>query len=917
MPSSRAPWWMYLIAASLLGNFSLNIYVFFWGPEPPFSQFNFARKALVVEDLRPNSAGDQAGIQVGDRVLAIDGRHVEGLGQWDAIRANFEVGKAYRFQIERGEKPFERVMTLHRRSWSQQTQSDRIRFALDTAGALLTLLVAFLVAFTRPYDWVARIGALSIALLGGISHVYGMAAIVRHLPVVVGPLIWWPEVASPFMFPTLFFAFCSMFPRQLFRPRWIWLASIPALFFLWPVFGFAYLTFVNPMVEVPAPDWAPRVGGSLLFAYLGAGLVALILNYRRLVDLNQKRRIRVLVAGTLLGYVVLIPYVVMSAMRVSAHTSVGRVLFSWPSLLLVTVLYQAFPLSWAYAILRHRLFDVRVILRQGLRYALARHVLLMVVPALGILLLADLLLHGQQPLLEILRGRGWIYVVLGGLAATAYVKRQSWLEALDRRFFRGRYDAQRLLRDVVEEIRAARSFGQVAPSVAAHIETALHPEFVSLLAREPHEPSYRSLATVPSEYELAPPLATSKLMSLVRLLGKPMEVPQTGSGWLTEQLPPDETAFLRQSRIELIVPIAASPEGTEALLVLGLKRSEEPYTREDLDLLVTVTSSLALLLEKPSGTAAVRSDIFAECPQCGSCYDSGARQCVRESAQLVPVLLPRTLGGRYQLERRLGRGGMGTVYLASDLALERQVAVKVIREDLVGSAEAAERFRQEARVAASFAHPNVVTVHDFGLASGTRAFLVMELLQGSTVREELGRQKRFPASRVLAVLRDACSALGAAHQHQLVHRDLKPENIFLVAGHSGETAKILDFGIAKFLSTATLQLTVDTAPGAVMGTLRYMSREQWRSGEPAAAWDLWALAVVAYEMLTGTYPFEGHSPADWFGAESAAKFIPLAASLPTGPHAVQEFFERAFAVEVIRRPRSAEEFHDELRRALG
>ena len=916
MSFSRAPWWMYIVAACLFGNFSLNIYIYCWGPEPPFSRYNFAREALVVEELLPNSAGDQAGIQVGDRVLAIDGRRVQGLGKWDLIRINFEAGKPYRLQIERGEKRFERVMTLQRRSWSRQTQFYRIRFALDTAGALLTLLVAFLVAFARPYDWVARMGALSIALLGGSSYLYGTAAIIRHLPIFVGALIWWPEMAS-FLFPTLFFAFCSMFPRQLFHSRWIWLASVPALFFLWAIVGFAYFTFVNPMIEITSPDWAPRVGGSLLFAYVGAGLVALILNYRRLDDLNQKRRIRVLVAGTLLGYLVLVPYAVMSAMRASAHTSVGRVLFSWPSLLLVTVLYQAFPLSWAYAILRHRLFDVRVILRQGLQYALARRVLLTVVPALGILLLADLLLHSQQPLLEILRERGWIYVVLGGLAATAYVKRQNWLEALDRRFFRGRYDAQRLVREVVEEVRAARSFGHVAPGVAAHIENALHPEFVILLAREPHEPSYRSLAAAPPGYELAPLLAASKLMSLVRLLGKPLEVPQTGSGWLTEQLPPDETAFLRQSRIELIVPIATSPEGTEALLVLGLKRSEEPYTREELDLLVTVTSSLALLLEKPSGTAVVRSDAFAECPQCGICYDSGARKCARESAQLVPVILPRVLGGRYQLERRLGRGGMGTVYLASDLALERQVAVKVIRDDLVGSADAAERFRREARVAASFAHPNVVTVHDFGLAAGTRAFLVMELLQGSTVREELGRQKRFPASRALAVLKDACSALGAAHQRQLVHRDLKPENIFLVAGHSGETAKILDFGIVKFLPTATLQLTVDTAPGAVIGTLRYMSPEQWRSGEPAAAWDLWALAVVAYEMLTGTYPFDGHSPADWFGAEAAAKFIPLAAILPMGPHAGQEFFERAFALELARRPRSADEFHDELRRALS
>jgi tRNA A-37 threonylcarbamoyl transferase component Bud32 len=916
VPFSRAPWWMYIVAASLLGNFALNIDAYLRGPEPPFSRYNFARGALVVEEVLPNSAGEQAGMQVGDRVLTIGGRRVLGLGQWDGIRMNFEVGKTYRLQVERNGKPFERVMTLQQRPWSQQTQYRRIEFVLNTAGALLTLLVAFLVAFTRPYDWVARIGALSIALLGGSVYLYGAAAIVRRLPIFVGALIWWPE-AGFFIFPALFFAFCSMFPRQLFRSRGIWLANVPALFFLWPIAGFYYFTFVNPAGEITGSDWGPRIGETLLFAYIGAGLVALILNYRRLDDVNQRRRIRVLVAGSLVGYLVLVPYVVMSTMRTSAQTGVGRVLFSWPALLLVTVLYQAFPLSWAYAILRHRLFDVRVIIRRGLQYALARGVLLTVVPALGILLLADLLSHGQQPLLDILHARGWIYIVLGGLAATAYVKRQSWLEALDRRFFRESYDAQRLLREVVEKVRAARSFGQVAPGVAAQIETALHPEFVSLLAREPHEPSYRSLAAAPSGFELAAPLAESKLMSLLRLLGKPLEVPQTGSGWLKEQLPHDETAFLRQSRIELIVPIATSPERTEALLVLGLKRSEEPYTRGDLDLLVAVASSLALLLEKPSGTTAARSDHFAECPQCGTCYDSGTRQCARESVQLVPVILPRVLSGRYQLERRLGRGGMGTVYLASDLALERQVAVKVIRDDLVGSADTAERFRREARVAASFAHPNVVTVHDFGVAAGTRAFLVMELLQGGTVREELWREKRFAAARAVSVLRDACCALGAAHHRQLVHRDLKPENIFLVAGHSGETAKILDFGIAKFLSTATLQPTADTTPGAVMGTLRYMSPEQWRGGEPAALWDLWALAVVAYEMVTGNYPFEGRSPADWFRAGEAAKFIPLAANLPEARRVGQEFFERAFAVDPAHRPRSADEFHSELQRALG
>jgi hypothetical protein len=750
--SPRAPWWMYIIAVSLLGNFALNIYVYFWGPEQPFSRINFQKEALVVEEVLPNSAGDRAGIQAGDRVLTIDGRRVGGLGEWDVTRMNFEVGKAYRLQVEQDGRQIERVMTLQRRSWSQQIQYRRIAFVLDTASALITLFVAFLIAFTRPYDWVARIGALSIALLGESSSLYGTSAIVRHLPILVGALIWWPTVGA-FIFPGLFFAFCSIFPCKLFRSRWIWVAIVPSLFFLLPIAGFTYFTFVNPLGEANISDWAPRLGGSLLFAYLGAGLVALIVNYRRLDDVNQKRRIRVLVVGTLVGYLVLVPYAVMYAMRASSQGGIGRVLFSWPALLLVTVLSQAFPLSWAYAILRHRLFDIRVIVRRGLQYALARGVLLTAVPALGILLVADLLLHGQQPLLQILRERGWIYVVLGGLATAAYVKRRSWLEALDRRFFRERYDAQRLLRDVVEEVRQARNFEQMAPRVVMRIETALHSEFVALFAREPHETAYRSLAAAPLGHALPALPAESKLMSLVRLLGKPIEVPQTATGWLKEQLPHEEAAFLRQARIELIVPIATAADHTEALLALGVKRSEEPYAREDLDLLVAIASSLALLLEKPSGAVAARSDAFEECPQCGVCYDSGATQCSRESARLVPVILPRLLDGRYYLERRLGRGGMGTVYAASDRALERRVAVKVIREDLVGSAEAAERFRREARVAASFAHPNVVTVHDFGVAVGTRAFLVMELLEGSTLREGLWRQRRFPTSRVLSVLR--------------------------------------------------------------------------------------------------------------------------------------------------------------------
>jgi eukaryotic-like serine/threonine-protein kinase len=397
----------------------------------------------------------------------------------------------------------------------------------------------------------------------------------------------------------------------------------------------------------------------------------------------------------------------------------------------------------------------------------------------------------------------------------------------------------------------------------------------------------------------------------MRLLGKPLEVPHTESGWLQQQLPHEETEFLRRARIDLLVPISKDPEGTEALLALGAKRSEEPYSSEDQDLLVAIAASLAILLEKPAPATAPRRDIFEECPQCGVCYDSGSTQCIQEGARLVPVILPRLLEGRYRLERRLGRGGMGTVYVASDTSLERRVAVKVIREDLVGSAEAAERFRREARAAASFAHPNVVTVHDFGVAAGTRAFLVMEILEGSTLRERLRLQKRFAPAHVLTILRGVCAALSAAHRRHLVHRDLKPENIFLVAVESGEVTKVLDFGIAKFLSSSTDQPTVDTAAGAVLGTPRYMSPEQRRGEAAHHGWDLWALAVVTYEMLTGSYPFENNSP-DWLVAGSAVPFISVAKHMPETAGRWQELFEHSFARELSCRPESVEAFLSEL-----
>ena len=172
------------------------------------------------------------------------------------------------------------------------------------------------------------------------------------------------------------------------------------------------------------------------------------------------------------------------------------------------------------------------------------------------------------------------------------------------------------------------------------IETALHPQFVSVMVHAPGEREYRSVATRPSEQ--APPhvSAESKLVALLHLLGKPLEFQLGSSSWLDQRLPQEEIEFVRRARIELLVSIASRPTQTDALLALGIKRSEEPYTSEDQELLEAIASSLALLL-KQSMRPADRPAGFKECPECGTCYEPATPTCPDDNVLLLPMRIPR------------------------------------------------------------------------------------------------------------------------------------------------------------------------------------------------------------------------------------------------------------------------------------
>jgi serine/threonine-protein kinase len=234
---------------------------------------------------------------------------------------------------------------------------------------------------------------------------------------------------------------------------------------------------------------------------------------------------------------------------------------------------------------------------------------------------------------------------------------------------------------------------------------------------------------------------------------------------------------------------------------------------------------------------------------------SGQATAVTDAGSHLRATLERALGSQYRIERELGRGGMGVVFLATDLALDRQVAVKVIHPELVVNRALAARFLAEARLVARARHPNIVAVHTAGEAEG-HLFFVMDYLSGETLRERLRREPRLPAATAVRIAVDIAAAIDAAATAGVVHRDLKPENILLDGPSDPPRALLTDFGIARLVDSADAV----TGPSAVMGTPTYMSPEQAAGEAVDSRSDVYALGIVAYEMLTGSPPFTGPAP---------------------------------------------------------
>lgn len=265
-------------------------------------------------------------------------------------------------------------------------------------------------------------------------------------------------------------------------------------------------------------------------------------------------------------------------------------------------------------------------------------------------------------------------------------------------------------------------------------------------------------------------------------------------------------------------------------------------------------------------------------------------------------MVGRLLDGRYQIRARIARGGMATVYLATDLRLERRVAVKIMHAHLADDAAFRDRFIQEARSAARLAHPNVVNVFDQGQDLGT-AYLVMEYLQGITLRDLLGEYGRLTPEQTMDILEAVLAGLVAAHKAGIIHRDLKPENVLLA---DDGRIKIGDFGLAR-------AATSHTASGqALLGTIAYLSPELVTRGIADTRSDVYAVGIMMYEMLTGEQPFKGEQPVQ-IAYQHANDSVPAPSLKNAGvPAPLDDLTLWATARDPEDRPRDARAMLDQL-----
>ncbi len=546
----------------------------------------------------------------------------------------------------------------------------------------------------------------------------------------------------------------------------------------------------------------------------------------------------------------------------------------------------AIPIAVGYAVLKHRVFDIQIVIRRGLKYLFAKQVLrlILALPLAG--LVWAIIVKRDLRLTAILTSNPLLLLLVAGAGLSLKFRRQltRWM---DRRFFREAFNQEQILLNLIEKIKELDSMPELSRLVSKEVEAAMHPERVYVFYRGEEK---RDLTLGYSSGGQSHDLRITEESELLRLMQRQRGAqdyplpPHSG-------LPEDEEAWLSQLGVNLIVPMSGNDGRLAGLLLLGEKKSEEPYTPTDRQLLQAIAAQMAVvyenvwLKEQAAKEQKIKHEVLGrfedqqinlvkECPACGACYDSTSEACIKDQRELTLSLpVERTIDKKYRLEQLIGRGGMGAVYEATDLRLNRRIAIKIMLSNMFGDRTALRRFEREAQASARLNHPNIISVYDYGGIRTDGPYLVMEFVRGSTLRSELQGAGRLDPQTAAVWFTQLLEGVKAAHQAGVIHRDLKPENVLISSQAPGrEQIKVLDFGLAKILQPDTSNLQSLTAPGMIMGTFAYMSPEQVTGEEVDERSDIFSLGVMVVEALTGQRPFVGRTSAELITAILSAPF---------------------------------------------
>jgi hypothetical protein len=819
------------------------------------------RERRLVKSLWAD--GPATSLRIGDEVIALGDQPVEDCAQALVFFQHLPPEGVYTITVMRDGR---------HQAFTQRTARVPLYWwmkwiLLGLALPAIYIPTGFVLFLLRPFD-------KQVVLLGLF---FGTAA--GWFPGMYGP--WWLAVLifagfivhNAFVYP-IFVHLCVNFPTPsplLQRyPRLEW--YIYLIFFSLTVPPLAIQAFSGTESSYFYPLYILYT--LLLSVYQIGGLFLLLLRYRHLNQV-ERRKVRLV---SVAFFIATLPYLTHALLGMfdAFIQPLGLSVEQWGWMrVLRSTGFLFLPLAWAYAIMRHQVIPVSLVIRRGVQYLLAKGALtaLLLLPVAG--LIVSVVANRDRTLSDLLlRSSTYFYALAIGALTSLRVFRRRLYNWIDRKFFREQYDREKTLTDLIEEVR--KWSDETARLVGDKVNSALHPESFYLFYRE--EDGRDLLLGYASGGDPEDERIPEGFMLLRHMEGssKAQKCPLPRAA----ALPRPEEEWLERLGAKLIVPMLDTDARLAGLLLLGGKKSEVPYTADDRVLLETLANQIAMVYENARLRESVRRgrriehevlarldarslNLLKECPACGACFDGSAELCEIDSAELRLTLpVERTVAGRYRLDRLRGKGGMGSVYEARDLRLGRLVAVKILSAGAFGDEAALRRFAREARACANLSHPNIIAVHDYGTLDTGGAYLVMELARGETLAAAVEWSGRLHPHVAAEYFAQIIEGVKAAHVAGVIHRDLKPENVLLAEAEDGRTVvKLLDFGLAKILESVATSgaptAGMITTPGTVVGTFGYMSPEQLTGAAVDERSDIFAIGVMVFKTLTGQRPFGG------------------------------------------------------------